>query len=236
MYKTLLRTHGQPMPNATIKAYQIIRQGILDGKYPPGGQLREEYLASEIGVSRTPVRDALRRLLADGLVESERNHGTFVTDLTPEEVLEVFELRAILEGYGARRAAESITDEEIAELERLADAMEAVAGKEKLRQERWARLNTEFHIALVRASRSRRLERILRQMFQVPLVPLKQYRLRGLVNIDRSNRQHREIIEAMRERDAAWVSRTVEAHLLSTRNLASVLKDGTAKGASRVCM
>lgn len=224
------------MSNATLKAYQLIRQAILDGDYPPGSQLREEHLASEIGVSRTPVRDALRRLLADGLVESERNHGTFVTDLTPAEVLEVFEIRAILEGYGARRAAEVITDDEIRELERLADAMEALGGREELRQERWAKLNTEFHTALVRTSRSRRLERILRQMFQVPLVPLKQYRLHGLVNIDRSNRQHREIIEGMREHDAAWVSRTVEAHLLSARNLAGVLGDGTAKSLSSVCL
>lgn len=215
------------MSNAAIKAYQTIRDSIRDGTYQPGAQLREEQLAAEIGVSRTPIRDALRRLLADGLVETRRNYGTFVTDLTPAEVLEVFELRSLLEGYAARKAAENITDDELRELERLAAAMEAISGSEDERLDSFSRLNSEFHLVLVRAARSRRLEMILTQMFQVPLVPLKQYRLDRLINIDRSNRQHREIIEALRERNPAWAALRLESHLLSTRPMLALQQAGT---------
>jgi DNA-binding GntR family transcriptional regulator len=212
------------MSNAAIKAYHTIRDAIRDGTYQPGTQLREEQLAAEIGVSRTPIRDALRRLLADGLVETRRNYGTFVTDLTPAELLEVFEIRALLEGYAARKAAEQITDEEVAELERLADAMEAIAGSDDERMDSFSRLNREFHLVIARASRSRRLEKMLAQMFEIPLEPLKQYRLHRLININRSNRQHREIIEALRERNPAWAALRLESHLLSTRPMLALRK------------
>ena len=93
--------------NAAERAYQTIRARIMDGSVPPGAALREEALAAEIGVSRTPVRDALRRLLADGLVESARNRGTFVAEITTDDLLEVYQLRAMLEGFagGGRQAA-----------------------------------------------------------------------------------------------------------------------------------
>lgn len=220
------------MSNAAIRAYHTIRDAIRDGTYQPGMQLREEQLAAEIGVSRTPVRDALRRLLADGLVETRRNYGTFVTDLTPTELLEIFEIRALLEGYAARKAAEQITEDELCELERLATEMESIAGSDDERVDSFSRLNREFHLVLARASRSRRLEKILSQMFEVPLEPLKQYRLHRLININRSNRQHREIIEALRERNPAWAALRLEAHLLSTRPMLALQKTDSGASAS----
>ncbi len=220
------------MSNAAIRAYHTIRDAIRDGTYQPGTQLREKQLAAEIGVSRTPIRDALRRLLADGLVETRRNYGTFVTDLTPGEVLEVFEIRALLEGYAARKAAENITEDELRELDRLASAMESISGTDDERLDTFAQLNSEFHMGIVRAARSRRLEMTLSQMFQVPLVPLKQYRLHRLINIDRSNRQHREIIEALRERNPAWAALRLESHLLSTRPVMALQRAGESGAAS----
>jgi DNA-binding GntR family transcriptional regulator len=206
------------MSNAAERAYQSIRQRIMDGTFAPGTPLREEMLAGEIGVSRTPVRDALRRLLADGLVESTRNLGTFVSEITTDDLLEVYQLRATLEGFAARRAATRITAEELATLERLADEMEAVDGTaQETRTVRFHKLNTEFHMQVVRASRSRRLEGMLAWAFQVPLVLLKQYRMQEWVNIARSNRQHREIIEALASRNAEWAGLAVSAHLNATR-------------------
>ncbi len=205
------------MSNATERAYQSIRQRIMDGSFPPGSPLREEMLAAEIGVSRTPVRDALRRLLADGLVESTRNYGTFVTEITGDDLHEVYHLRAMLEGYAARRAATRITPEELAELRRLADEMEAIEGTDEQRVARFNALNRDFHVTIVRAARSRRLEGMLGWVLQVPLVLLKQYRMQEWVNIARSNRQHREIIEALAAHNPEWASFLISAHLHSTR-------------------
>jgi DNA-binding GntR family transcriptional regulator len=205
------------MSNATERAYTAIRQKIMDGGFPPGAPLREEMLANELGVSRTPVRDALRRLLADGLVESTRNQGTFVNEITEDDLHEVYHLRAMLEGYAARRAASRITPEELAELRRLADEMEALSGADEHRIARFSTLNREFHVTIVRAARSRRLEGMLGWVLQVPLVLLKQYRMQEWVNIARSNRQHREIIEALSARNAEWAGQLISAHLHSTR-------------------
>jgi DNA-binding GntR family transcriptional regulator len=205
------------MSNAAERAYRTIRQKIMDGSFAPGAPLREEMLASEIGVSRTPVRDALRRLLADGLVESTRNYGTFVAEITVDDVQEVWQLRSMLEGFAARRAATRITAGELLALEALADAMEAIGGQDESRVARFHALNAEFHTLLVRAARSRRLEGMLARVFQVPLVLLKQYRMQELVNIDRSNRHHREIIDALRAHNAEWAGLMVSAHLNATR-------------------
>lgn len=204
------------MPNAAERAYLGIRARILAGAFPPGAPLREEVLAAEIGVSRTPIRDALRRLLADGLVESARNQGSFVASLGPEDIREVFELRILLEGHAARKAAPRITAEEVAEMERLAEAMEAIGEPDEAALARFAELNTRFHLFLARAARSPRLEAMLLRMFQAPLVLLKRYRLNEAVGIGRSNRQHREIIAALRAGNAEWAALAVGAHLVST--------------------
>jgi DNA-binding GntR family transcriptional regulator len=203
--------------NAAERAYKTIRAGIMDGSFPPGAALREEALAAEIGVSRTPVRDALRRLLADGLVESARNRGTFVAEITTDDLLEVYHLRATLEGIAARRAATRITPEELEELRALAAQMEALGGPPEQLVARFHALNAEFHLTLVRASRSRRLEGMLGWAFQVPLVLLKQYRMQEWINLERSNRQHREIIEALATRNGEWAGFAVSAHLNATR-------------------
>ncbi|EHL95388.1 transcriptional regulator, GntR family [Acetobacteraceae bacterium AT-5844] len=216
------------MSNATERAYQAIRQKIMDGSFPPGSPLREEMLAAEIGVSRTPVRDALRRLLADGLVESTRNYGTFVTEITGDDLHEVYHLRAMLEGYAARRAAQRITAEELAELGRLADEMENMEGPAEARIARFSTLNRDFHLTIVRAARSRRLEGMLGWVLQVPLVLLKQYRMQEWVNIERSNRQHREIIEALAAHNAEWAGLLVSAHLNATRP-AALIAEAEAK-------
>jgi DNA-binding GntR family transcriptional regulator len=208
------------MSNAAERAYQSIRQRIMDGSFAPGTPLREEMLAGEIGVSRTPVRDALRRLLADGLVESTRNRGTFVAEITSDDLHEVYHLRATLEGFAANRAATRITAEEITALEQLADEMEALdhSGTDlEARTARFHALNTEFHTVVVRAARSRRLEGMLGWAFQVPLVLLKQYRMQEWVNIARSNRQHRDIIEALVARNPEWAGLMMGAHLNATR-------------------
>ncbi|MBE9605570.1 GntR family transcriptional regulator [Acetobacteraceae bacterium H6797] len=213
------------MSNATERAYQVIRDRIMDGSFAPGAPLREEMLAAEIGVSRTPIRDALRRLLADGLVESTRNYGTFVTEITWDDLQEVYQLRTMLEGFAAQRAATRITPEELAELERITGLMEALegeVGEEEIAS--FSALNRDFHTVIVRAAHSRHLESMLGRVFQVPLVLLKQYRMHEWVNISRSNRQHREIIDALRARNPEWAGLLVAAHLNSTRP-ASLLQE-----------
>lgn len=204
------------MANAAERAYRAIRDAILHGKFAPGAALREEMLAAEIGVSRTPVRDALRRLLADGLVETTRNQGSYVAALGPEELADEFALRQMLEGYAAGKAALRITAEELSELHALAARMEALDPATDAGLADFSELNTRFHVVIAGASRSRRLEAMLLRMLQAPLVLLKTYQLHEPVGIARSNRQHREILAALAAGNAEWTALAVRAHIAST--------------------
>ena len=137
-----------------------IRGQILDGKLRPGERLVEDRLSAELGVSRVPVREALRELSAEGLVRIERNRGASVTEVTPAMVGELVEVRALLEGLNARLAAQRHDPEIVGQLsEILARGNEAAeAGS----TEQLARLNAEFHDRLAEASRNAVLSDVMR--------------------------------------------------------------------------
>ena len=104
------------MSKAADRAYDWVRQRILSGEYPPGSHLKEERIAEDSEVSRTPVREALRRLSNEHFVKFVPNQGAFVATWENDDVEVIFELRAMLEGYAAQRAASRISEEQIREL------------------------------------------------------------------------------------------------------------------------
>src|SRR5437867_1687707 len=99
--------------NASVAATELIREAIVDGRLEPGQRLKEEELARELGISRTPIREALLMLQAEGLVDAVPNRGAMVRVHTPEDLDDLYQLRALLEGYAARRAALRISDERV---------------------------------------------------------------------------------------------------------------------------
>ncbi len=207
------------MGSATELAYTRIRQGILDGAHGPASRLREEDLAAGIGVSRTPVREALRRLGAEGLVEFTPNRGVRVVAWSERDLQEIFELRALLEGYGARLAAGRATAPALRGLTVLAERMEeAVRGHAPDRLERVAEINNRFHQGVLAAAASDRLVAILGHVVQVPLVrhTFRRYAPREL---ERSLSQHREILEALRQGDPEWAASAMRSHILGARNV-----------------
>jgi DNA-binding GntR family transcriptional regulator len=206
------------MSKAAQRAYTAIRDSILSGDYAPGMHLTESELAGIVGVSRTPVHDALLRLKADGLIEMQRNQGARVKTYSDRDIDEIFELRAYLEGYGAELAARYIEDDTITKLEGLADEMEAMGKAEDTNSlYELSRLNHGFHEAIVDASESDLLKQLLSQLLDMPLEVLKERSWRGRVNQERSNEQHRDIIEALKQRDPKWARSVMYGHIISTR-------------------
>lgn len=139
-----------------------IREQILDGKLRPGERLVEDRLSAELGVSRVPVREALRELSAEGLVRIERNRGATVTEVTPAMVAELVEVRALLEGLNARLAAQR---HDPAVIEQLKDVLRrgndnADSGSAG----QLAHLNAEFHERLGEASRNSVLSEMMRSL------------------------------------------------------------------------
>jgi DNA-binding GntR family transcriptional regulator len=137
-----------------------IRGQILDGKLRPGERLVEDRLSAELGVSRVPVREALRELSVEGLVRLERNRGASVTEVTPELVAELVEVRALLEGLNARLAAQRHDPKIINQLSEVLRRGNEAA--ESGSNEQLARLNAEFHERLTEASRNSVLSEMMR--------------------------------------------------------------------------
>ncbi len=207
---------------AVETAYRHIRHAIITGELQPGEILRETWLAERIGVSRTPVREALSRLSNEGLVLLERYRRARVAQFSGADVAEVFRLRAKLEGHGARRAARRITDAEIAQLNEIEARMETAfsqLGWHKHLAE-FDRLNNDFHTLIARAADSPRLEKILAASLELPASIFNTYSEPVDNRTRRTHIQHREIIDALQARNPDWAEAAMSGHLFSIIHLA----------------
>ncbi|HVA40548.1 MAG TPA: GntR family transcriptional regulator [Candidatus Binataceae bacterium] len=206
---------------AAAQVHQILRQALLQSKFPAGERLIETQLAEMLGVSRTPIREALSKLEAEGLVEAAPSGGVVVRDLQAE-LVEIYGLRQRLEGYAAALAATQITDGELAALDDV--RQQAFAMIDQPSPERRAELNNRFHGLLTEASHSPRLLRLVndyRDYFLTPEFILYYDRATGV----RQHEQHREIVEALRRHDAERCEQLVKDHF--ERALA-VIRQGLA--------
>ena len=203
--------------SAADTAYRHIRHAIITGELKPGETLREGHLAEAIGVSRTPVREALSRLGSEGLVVLERYRRGQVASFSAEDVAEIFRLRGTLEGLGARRAASRITPAQLSQLERIEDEMERVFHDLGWHRHlaRFDQLNNEFHALIAQTADSPRLERILASALELPASIFNSYSEPFEARTLRTHRQHREIIDALRARNPDWAEAAMAGHLFS---------------------
>ncbi len=204
---------------ATEQAYRAIRQSLVAGDYTPGTHLREEDLAATIGVSRTPVREALRRLDAEGILKFTPNRGATVPEWSDRDVGEIFELRALLESYAARLAAGRIDDSALGRLGELADQMDELQlSPRHERLDTITHLNNEFHRGILVAAGNQRLIPLLAGVVQVALV-LQTFRRYTDNDLRHSFHQHRDVLQALRHHDGPWAESAMRAHLYAGRNV-----------------
>lgn len=207
------------MSSATQKTYATLLARIQRGELAAGAFLVEAELAEALGVSRTPVREAIRRLAADGLVLTEGRRRAQVREFELREVEELFELRARLEGYAARRAAERISAAQLERLRELDAAMHALLGSaERDAVARFADLNDDFHHVIAAAADAPHLEAALRPVLQIQLLLLQRYRATISEHLERSAWHHRELIRALELRDGELAETQMRLHMLSARD------------------
>ncbi|UYM04659.1 GntR family transcriptional regulator [Solicola gregarius] len=196
---------------AATHAYETIRERILTGDLPEGHWLRETDLAGDIGVSRTPVREALRRLAAEGLVLYQQNRGVQVQSWRTEDLEEIFALRTLLEPWGCSLAATSgLAD--IEQLGTLADAMDTVAAKRRPDLVELTDLNNRFHGAILEASGNSRLRSLVASVVRVPLVS-RTFSLYSRDALARSLSHHQELVQALDDRDPDWAESVMRSHI-----------------------
>jgi DNA-binding GntR family transcriptional regulator len=205
-------------------AYDRIRRCIVEGSYPPGSRLVEQSLSAELSLSRTPIREALRRLEVEGLVHYRRNRGAVVRTTTPEEVADLYELRARLESYAAELAATRSTPGDRQVIVAAADAFDRVSTshrghRARTSEERWALhdANGRFHRAIVTAARHERLLQMLDRTVDVPLVYQALERFEP-AELERSALFHRMIARAVSNGEGARAGRLMAEHILLGRD------------------
>ncbi len=200
------------MTRASDHAYSEIRSLIMSGDAPPGSALKEEQLAEICGVSRTPVRDALRRLETELYVVRSESQRTFVADWSRADVEEMFALRAMLEAHAARRAAERMTSEMLAEMRACNAAIERAVGLDPPDVHEFLDRNRDFHAMIIAIADSPRLAATLSTLVEQPIVrrTALHYRRDQLVQ---SANEHRDLLQAFAAGDPDWAHAVMTSHI-----------------------
>ncbi|WP_353228631.1 GntR family transcriptional regulator [Novosphingobium sp.] len=219
------------MSRTSDRAYAAIRNMILAGELPAGTQLGEEALAEKCGVSRTPVREALRRLETELLVVRTDTQRSFVAEWSIDDVRDAFDLRAMLEGYAARRAAQRMTTDSLA---RLRSANAQIAQAIALPRPDVAAFidgNRMFHAAILDCAGSRRLMAQLGSLVEQPVVwrTAHQY---GPDALHRSWSEHEELVAAFARHDGGWAEAIMQSHILRAYHAYADAHKGLTGGVS----
>jgi DNA-binding GntR family transcriptional regulator len=191
----------------TEAAFRALRQAIEEGRYLPGEHLRVATLIDELGMSPTPIREALRLLQAEGLIVHHPHRGMAVAEYSPADAEDVYELRALLEPLATEQAALHATDEQIAEMRGLHEELSAALADDARTDA--AELNAAWHRAVYSAGSSRHLQDIISRLWQA--IPMRAIWLTGRAGI--SLAQHERIMLAIERRDAEAARACMREHI-----------------------
>jgi DNA-binding GntR family transcriptional regulator len=185
---------------------------IMSGELAPGDPLGEEALAERCGVSRTPVRDALRRLESEMLITRSDTQRSFVADWSIDDVADLFELRAMLEGHAAKRAADRMSASTLQELRRCNAALRSAVTASPPDVDLFLERNREFHALILDAAGSRKLVSLLAAVIEQPVIWRTAHHY-GEEELRRSCGEHEELLAAFARRDGSWAESIMAGHI-----------------------
>jgi DNA-binding GntR family transcriptional regulator len=197
------------------QAYKELKRILLEHQIPQGGKLNEVELAGALGISRTPVREAINRLAKEGLVEIFPQRGAFVIRFSEEDVNELFLIRENLEGLAAYLAAEKMTGTDLTRLESCVEGFKEPYGKKDI--QRYAREDFKFHQTIIKLSEARRLTTLISTLYD----HIRIFRLTTMGLSDRmkvSLAEHDRLIEAFRRKDASEAENLMRRHIRHVRH------------------
>jgi len=200
---------------AKQRAYNKVRNAIFGGKFPPGYQLKEDDLIDYCGVSRTPVRQALKMLADEGLVTVKSNRRSYVADVSEAHSEEIYDILAMLESYSAGLAADRITADELQILREIVAEMIALNSKRPTDGKTYLELNSKFHKAIHHCSGNATLYEIIQRIVDFPATLY----LKIGIETDNSTaiEEHSSIIDALAKGDRDYAAMTMKMHTETTR-------------------
>jgi len=206
---------GPLTKSASAVAAELIRAAIIDGRLEPGRRLKEEELARELGISRTPVREALLVLQTEGLLESAPNRGATVRTYEADDLDDLYQLRALLEGFAARLAATRISADDLERLRESCGRFVALRAEDDVAD--LVRENLLFHGIILEAAASDRLALMVRKVIELPLVYRSYYWYSPEQKLI-SEHYHRQLTTALAARDAERAELVMKEHVLEARD------------------
>jgi DNA-binding GntR family transcriptional regulator len=215
--KSVDRSNGNTRLTAMERVCDEIRSAIISGAFPVGSRITEEMLAERLSVSRTPVRAALQRLASEGFIDMASHIGAVVKAWSPEEARQIYEVRARLEGMGARLAARNADNSDIARLSEIATAIaaEGVIGEGGRRR---SELNRQFHLMILELSGNSHLYRTAANLMHVGFL-VQAYASFTARDAQRSDFDHFDLVAAIESRDADWAEAVMHAHIMAASNI-----------------
>ena len=197
------------------RVFTQIRENILSGKYKDGMELREIAIGEELGVSRTPVREALRQLELEGLVKIIPNKGAYVTSINAQDIKDIYKMRSMLEGLCAKWATRHITEEQIDELEEVIYMSEYYLKKKSQgKASQVSEMDGKFHLVLYEAANSRMLSHVLKDFHKYVQVA----RTMSVKSEDRAKKsieEHKAILEAIKAKDEVLAEQLAHEHIMN---------------------
>lgn len=205
------RAAARPWPDAggPHRITEQLREALLEGVYPPGHRMKQEELAERYGVSRIPLRDALRTLSGEGLLRSDPGRGTYVTMLDLGEIDDIYGLRRLVEPSFAEHVVEWVSRRDISRFEQMAESMDRV---DETGASAWSRTNLGFHLDMYRLSRLSVRYEVISQMYH-RLVPYSRYYVHGTSAYERVQCEHRAMVQALIDGDAEELARQIVLHI-----------------------
>jgi len=205
-----LKVHIDSHLTLRERIVSTIRNAVINGQLKPGARIAETEFAERFRISRTPIREAFRQLETEGFITVQPRKGAIVASFSEQDVSNFYDLKMILEGYAARLATMTLTEEEINRMEALSKMMETASAKKDLRKT--LELQNEFHDTFLRAAGNDRLHQIVQMMAS----QFQRYRLMlaSPGKVEGSIEQHKEIVEAFRKRDSALAEKLVQKNAL----------------------
>jgi DNA-binding GntR family transcriptional regulator len=190
-------------------AYEALRNAIMTRRFLPGERLMETELADEMGISRTPIREAVRRLETDGYVVIVPRRGSYVADISMKDIIDVFEIRTALEKLAAEKAAERATEEELEDLRQAVSDMSDAGNGDLLAT---VDSDARFHSLIYQMSKNDRLVGLIHDLRE----QIRRFRSTTLSDPGRLKlavREHRKVLEAIVSRDPEKAAKTIQRHM-----------------------
>lgn len=204
----------------TSKVFCLLREEILNGKYEQGEKIVESKLGEELGVSRTPIREALKQLELDGLVENIPNKGVVVKGISKQDIHDIYTIRLGMEEIAVKLAMDRMNEEDLEVLKEIYELMEFYTFKNDVNK--ISELNTKFHEVIYNATKSRYLEQLLKD-FQCYIKSTRMRSLKTPGRLESALKEHKEILDAFTERNIDKAIKVLGKHISTSKENAEKL-------------